>query len=364
MKKTILIISIIIIFLIGAFFTYNAFFKEETPITEEETEETIVIGGGETSSVQANQLSQEPVLNPVIDNNSVKYHSASNGNVFQSNLDGSNSTRISSDILTNLIKVLWSPDKAKMISFFDQAGQVQKYFHDFNEDKSTLLDANIQSLDWSPTENKIVYQYYDRQSGLNNISIANPDGSEWTNIFQTRMKDLVLEWPKADQIALQTKPSGLVQSAIYMITASGENFQKLIDNTYGLTALWSPQGDKVLYSETNSQGQNLELKLLNTNTNTSIVLNFSTLPEKCVWSGNNITIYCAVPTIIPNEAIMPDDYYKNLVEFSDIFYKVDLNTGQKLLLAKLDVNAKNLLVNEDYLIFVNKKDGLLYSLEL
>lgn len=342
---------------------YNFFLKEETPI-EEGPEEIIVIGGGdETPSIQANQLSQEPVLNPVIDNNSVKYHSASNGNVFQSNLDGSNSTRISSDILTDLIKILWSPiDGTKMISSSDQVGQIQRYFYDFTTDESTLLNANIRSLDWSPTENKIVYQYYDALSGLNNISIANPDGSEWHNIFQTRMKDLVLKWPRADQIILQTKPSGLVQSAVYAITASGDNFQKLIDNTYGLTALWSPQGDKVLYSKTNSQGQNLELKLLTNNS--TITLNFSTLPEKCVWAKDNSTIYCAVPTIIPDEAIMPDDYYKNLVEFSDIFYKVDLNTGQKLLLARLDVDAKNLLVNEDYLIFVNKKDGLLYSLEL
>jgi len=50
-------------------------------------------------------------------------------------------------------------------------------------------------ITWSPSRDKIAYQFYNSQTGDNNISISNPDGSDWTIVFQTRMKDLIVEWP-------------------------------------------------------------------------------------------------------------------------------------------------------------------------
>ncbi|MFC1700942.1 hypothetical protein ACFLZ0_02295 [Patescibacteria group bacterium] len=376
LKKILIILIIVTTIIIGSLLLYDFFFQE-TPKIEEQfvKDNTIIIGENETSlsSIKINLISKEPILSPIADGNLVKYYSALSGNVLQSNFDGSEQFIISSDTLTNLLKTKWSPiDKNKVISFFKQKDeQIKKYFYNFKSKESAMLEKNISSVDWSPTEDKIVYQYFDIQSGLNNINIANPDGSDWNSILQTRIKDIIVEWPSSNQIIIRTKPSGLAKSVIYTINPSGENFRKLIDNTYGLTTLWSPQGDKLLFSETNSQGENLKLNLFNTNDYTIRELDFITLPEKCVWSQDNITAYCAVPTIIADKAVLPDDYYKDLLEFTDFFYKINLNTGQKSLLAKSDIlsigiDASQLLLDnqENYLIFVNKKDGLLYSLEL
>lgn len=380
-KKIIIVVTIIIALIIGTLLSYSFLLKKTAPTSSAPSATSTVNELGNSVEVfsptatitpaKIKLLSQEPVLNAIIDNNTVKYYSALNGNVFRSGFDGSGTTIVSSDILPNLINVIWSPiDKTKIIAFFEEENQIKKFFYDFKNNQSKQLDENIRYVNWSLSENKIVYQYYNSQSGFNNISIANPDGSGWKNIFETRIKDLIIEWPSANVLVLRTKPSGIAQSIAYTIDTSGKNFKKIIDNTYGLTTLWSPKGDKILYSETNGQGQGLKLKLMNIADQTTRQLDFATLPEKCVWAKDNINIFCAVPKVIADKAILPDDYYKDFIEFSDNFYKINLNTGQKTLLLEPDastaLNTSKLLLNENeqYLIFVNKKDGALYSLKL
>ena len=181
------------------------------------------------------------------------------------------------------------------------------------------------------------------------------------------MKDLIVEWPNKNKIAIRTKPSGLAESVIYTIDLSDRNLKKIIKETYGLTALWSPLGDKILISETNSQGLNLKLKLADLNEQIIKELTFTTLPEKCVWSQDNKTIFCAVPKNISKTAVMPDDYYKEKISFSDEIWRINLETEDIIAIEKNDdFDAKELLLSplEDYLLFINQKDGLLYSLKL
>jgi hypothetical protein len=375
--KKILIILIILFFLaLGTLLVYNLLLKKE-PLTEPTTSRPT--SGQMPTTGQMPQIisrlkaiSQEPVLGPTIDGQKIKYYSAANGNVFKSNFDGSGLMRISSNILPGLLKVLWSPDKSKVIAIFKDGEQVKKYFYDYQTQRSVLLNQNIRYLAWSPAENKIVYQYYDPQTEDNNISIANPDGTQWTNILKTRMKNLIVEWPSLEQVSLRTRPSGLAQSVVYTIDLATNNFQKVINETYGLTILWSPLGNKILYSETSSEGKNLKLKIADLAKQTIKELNFVTLPEKCVWSKDNRTLFCAIPKTIPTTAILPDDYYKGLISFTDDFWRINLDTGEKIQLFETTsetesaYDAKELLLSpqENYLLFVNQKDGLLYSLAL
>jgi Tol biopolymer transport system component len=185
------------------------------------------------------------------------------------------------------------------------------------------------------------------------------------------MKDLIVEWPSADQISIRTRPSGLAQSVLYTINPSTSDFQKVLSDIYGLTVLWSPSGEKILFSETDNNGHNLKLKVANKDGQIVKELDITTWPEKCVWSQDERIIFCAVPRGLPTTAIWPDDYYKGLFSTVDDFYKINLETNQKTLLVeteqtKTGYDASQLILSpqEDYLIFVNKKDGLLYSLRL
>jgi len=348
---------------VGGFFVYNSFFKTTAETTENQDEETLSL----SSKITA--ISQEIILDPVINGQKIRYYLANNGQAYESNFDGSGLTQLSADILTNLSKVLWSPDRNKVIHIFNDNKVIKKYLYDFKINQSTRLNQNIGYISWAPNKDRIVYQYHG-PTGENNISISNPDGLDWTNIFPTRMKDLIVKWPSSNKIALITEPSGLIQGTTYTLNLTNNDFQKVIEPTYGLTTLWSPQANKLLFSETDHQGKNLKLKIADLEQSTINQLDIVTLPEKCIWSTDNQTVFCAIPEDIPQIVILPDDYHKNLTSFSDHFWKINVDTGQKIKIfenkGEQIYDAKNLLLSplENYLIFVNQTDDLLYSLEI
>jgi len=370
LKKIFIILIILLILVVGLLLVYNFFLKKEEPTPSVTPPDTTTSTTSPTGLIKP--ISQEPVLGPVIDGQKVKYYLKNNGYVFESTFDGSGRTRLSSNILTNLLKVIWSSNKDKVIAIFDDEGEIKKYLYDYQISKSTLLNQDIRHIAWSPSEDKIAYQYYNSQTEDNNISIANPDGSQWTSVFTTRMKNLIVEWPSSGQVAIRTMPSGLAQSVVYTINLATSNFQKIISEIYGLTTLWSPLGDKLLFSETNNQGKNLKLKIADLTESTIQELDFVTLPEKCAWSQDNRTIFCAVPKDISNSIILPDDYYKKLISFADDFWTINLDTQEAIRIfipeneGTTTYDAKELLLSpsEDYLLFINKRDDRLYSLEL
>lgn len=367
--KKILIIIIALILILGLFAVYNYFFKEETLPGETAEESGILETSGVLETGDIRVISQESVLNPIIDGNKVKYYSATNGNIFQSEFDGSNPIRLSPNILTDIVKIIWSPNKDKVIGIFESNQLIKKYLYNFSDQRATLLNSNIRDTAWAPDREKIAYQYYDPQTEENSLNIAEPDGSQWQTILKTRMKDLIVEWPDSSKLAVRTRPSGLVQSVAYTINLSDKKMEKIFNGNYGLTLLWSPLGDKILFSETDSQGKKLKLKIADNKGNIIGETRLATFSEKCVWSQDNRVFFCAVPRIIPDKAVLPDDYYKGLLNLADDFYKINMETGQAYLLtngSSDNYDAINLLLSpqEDYLIFVNKKDNLLYSLAL
>jgi len=380
LKKILIILIILLVVVVGALVTYNLFSNKE-PAEPSSSNGTGQIPSTRQSSNQSSDtsiqgrllaISEEPILSPSTDGKKVKYYSVNNGNLFESNLDGSELIRTSSIVLNNLIKAIWSPQKDKVITIFNENGLANKYFYDYNTNISTQLSMDMRWITWSPNQDKIAYQYYNSQTGDNNISISNPDGSDWSIVFQTRMKDLIVEWPDQSKLSIRTKPSGLTQGVVYVIDLTTNDFQKIINETYGLTALWSPLGNKILYSETNNEGKDLKLKIMDLEKQTISELNIITLAEKCVWSQDNRTIFCAVPKIIPSASILPDDYYKRKISFDDSLWRINIETEEMTKIFETQglgtkfYNAKELLLAplENYLLFVNQKDGLLYSLKL
>ena len=376
--KKILIISVAVLALIlGVLLVYNFFFKAapEAPAPPI-TEEPIPPGQPEQPFVsptkKLNAISQVAVVSPTIsaDGQKVKYYSKENGNVFESKFNGTGLTRISSAVLPDILKILWSPDKNKVISVFKDAQTgVKKYYYNYQTGSSKPLNQSIKQAAWSPDGSKIAYQFFDETAVINNISASDPDGSDWKNVLPTRLRDLIIEWPKRDIIAFRTKPSGLAPSILYGVDPGNGKITNVLSHVFGLSVLWSPNGEKLIYSRTDENGKNLTLAFSDWKGETSKDVNISTFAEKCAWSQDNRTIFCAVPTILPDNAVLPDDYYKNILNISDEIWQMNLDTGEK---TKIDlgqdiaIDANELILNsqEEYLLFINRKDGLLYSLRL
>lgn len=374
-KKVIIIASaLLILLLIGAYVFYVIFYRQTaSPGTgsNQNKGSTIVIKPGLTN--EPIPLSQEKVLAPAVDASGKKigYYSKNQGNMYEVNFDGSNLSRISGANLAGLLQVLWSPSKEKIVGIFQENDTTTKYLHDYQNGTSIRLNEKIDQVAWSPIDDRITIQSFNLDANNNVISIANADGSNLKNVFQTRIKDLVLDWPIADKISIRTKTSGLSEGLLLTINPDSGVFNDVLRGIYGLNAHWFPSGDKILYSATDSKGKNIKLFTADQNGQDIKNTDLSTLVEKCAFSQDNRILFCAMPQRLSENAVWPDDYYKGLVTTVDSFWKINLDTGQKTQIFNSGTSTRSydaadpfLSPQENYLFFVNKKDGLLYSLKI
>ena len=380
--KTILItlIIILIIALIGlSIYTFFIKPKAEEPkpgeFPEGEEGEYIPEEGLEPEpELRIKAISQEAVLGPTLtsDKTGAIYYVRTNGNIWQSDFDGSNVTQVSDSVLENLIQVIWAPDKKGTITIFqDPLGNIGKYFYNHETEKALPLDSYIDYIAWSSDATEIAYQYQNELTNKNSINTSSPDGSSPSTILRTRIKDLIIEWPEGQEIFLREKASGLVQSSLYSLNSLSRAFTKIISDIYGFSVKWSGDGNKLLYSKTNSNGKNIVLFVADRNGSNQKTTKVKTLVEKCVWSQDPRIIYCAIPKNIGDAKILPDDFYKGTFLANDDFWKIDIETGEKnKILEDWDMpetyDAVDLFLSpqESYLLFTNKINGLLYSIEL
>lgn len=363
-KRFFIIALILFILAGGSLVAYNFFLKDKGGPAPKN-------GDGELN-LKPKLISQERIFAPTISENgqTIKYYAVSNGKVLQSTFDGSDTETISNVSLAGLVKIIWSPDKKKVISFFDKQGTITKYFYNYSTKTNVGLNGSIKGVTWSPDSQKIAYQYQSADGSNNNVSVANPDGTNWKNIFQTRLTDLVMEWPSPGKISARSKPSGTSKGFLFTLNSQSGEFSKVLDNIYGLSVKWSGDGQKLIYQETDKDGKNLKLYSAQSDASQLKEMPLITLPEKCVWSGDNQYIFCAVPQKITENAVWPDDYFMGKIAIRDDFYMVNLATNEKTKIAQStdeqSFDAQDLLLSpqEDYIFFINRKDGFLYSIKL
>jgi len=162
----------------------------------------------------------------------------------------------------------------------------------------------------------------------------------------------------------------LTKGSLYAVEASSGNFTKILENLYGLSVAWSPDGQKMIYQTTDQNGKNLKLYVANADGSQQKELPVQTLAEKCAWSLDNQTLFCAVPQELSAYAVWPDDYFMARVAISDDFYIVNIDSLAKTKIAGSDttqsIDAQNLILapGGDYLFFINRKTHLINVIKL
>ncbi len=231
--------------------------------------------------------------------------------------------------------------------------------------QGSFLPSGIGALAVSPSTSKIFYLV--PQSGGVNGFVANPDGTKAAKIFSAPLTEWLVSWPQESTIVLTTKPSSNVPGHSYALNAKTGSITEILGNIAGLTVLANPAVTKIAYSDANNA-----LNILSPKDNATTAIALSTLAEKCVWSKKAPTVlYCAVPNSIP-AASYPDAWYQGLVSFTDSIYKIDTAAGTTQVISRpfqdfnqsIDATNLSLSANEDYLLFTNKKDYTLWSLNI
>ena len=187
------------------------------------------------------------------------------------------------------------------------------------EFKGSFLPSNILDLSLSPDSTKIFY-LFESGNGIVGTTLNFLDNRK-TQIFDSAFTEWSPWWGSTKLITLSTKPG-----YVYGIDSTGGSFTKIFGNINGLTALGSPDGKTILYSN-----NNLTLYTYDMASGNSTILGVKTLSEKCVWGKASDSVYCAVPKAVPF-GTYPDTWYQGEASFPDQLWKVDLKNGNTTLL--------------------------------
>ncbi|HEY4519276.1 MAG TPA: hypothetical protein VJK01_02880, partial [Candidatus Paceibacterota bacterium] len=367
-KRKILIVLLVILALaLAGFAVYYVYFRK-TP--GETTTETPGAGkppaqtGVRAMDDKLKKISSVIAVSPIASADGQKIlYAGKKGNLYETDFDGGNQKETNLVVLQNLIKTLWSPAREEFATIYANADGRKIFYNNAKTKKTSPYDAGIKSLAFSKSENKIAYYLSNDLQNTNAVFIADADGTNARAVFNTRVKDIRVEWVSSNQIAISTAPSGLVPNVLWVLNIDTQKLLPVMSQVYGFTMRWSPSGGRFLFSQTDAKGANLTLFSSN-QTGTEVKnLGLATLPEKCAFSAKDENIvFCSAPASAP-DIVWPDDYYKQIYSASEQIWSINLSTGKKDMVYDFDEtlasDAADLIVSPgaDRLIFLNKKDG-------
>ena len=318
------------------------------------------------------QITNEPTAGATLSSDGKKllYFKTAKGNLFENVFEGEHENRISNITIPSVLEAMWTPSKNyAALGFFTEGTLHRAYVHVSSTSSVTsgFLPENISAIAPSHTEDKIAYAVIAGDGA--SIFTALPDNTKLQRIYTTELTDITLEWPKATTLSITSKGSAYAPGHVFTLDTKTNTLTPLLSTKEGLDVLWSPTGEHILYSQTEKQGRVLGLFNLTHKDNALVTFPFATLPEKCTWSNTSKerVLYCGVPQTTPSTAHLPDEWWQGTVSFNDEIWKINLDTKERQLIwpvSMLDAVHMFLSVNDEYLFFINKKDGFLWSIKL
>lgn len=296
------------------------------------------------------------------------YVERASGNLYQYDIASRTSTRISNRTLPGIQEAVWTPDGKnvflRFLSSTDEGDEtIDTYALPATGEGGYFLEKNLDQVLVTGSSTVVTLLTSSTGSIATNARI---DGSNPKTFFSSNLSSLRLV-PAGKNMAAYTKASGQIDGFGFMINPAGV-FTRILGPIRGLTLLPSPSGKQVVYS--GFSGNTLSASILDTATRTTTVLPIAILPEKCVWTQDEKTVYCAVPRSVPTS--WPDSWYQGSVSFSDRIWKIDLDARLATLVldpvtvGNVVIDAVSLTVDSknDILVFTNKKDGSLWLYDL
>jgi len=326
------------------------------------------LGGLTTAKTLLDKTVQDIV--PVQDGKSFNYYDSRDNKFYRLNANGEVEA-LSDKRFFNVQKATWSPTADKAILEYPDGTNI---YYDFTQDKQVTLPAQMAEFNFSKSGENLGFKW---ESALPNddwLGVATPNGSDvkFVEPMNNAAQDVQVAWsPNSQIIAFYREGAGQNQSEVYFIGQNGENFKSLTVNGRGFEGQWLDDGKNVLYQIYNDASGSRPSLWLTRADGDNVGMNNNSLGvqtwlDKCTVSG--ASAYCAVPEYLPEGAAYVPEVANNI---PDQFYKIDLSTGAKTLLAKpigdqSQYSASQVMVSSDgsTLYFVDQATGKLYSINL
>ncbi len=320
------------------------------------------------TSLLVESVTQQISLTP--DGTGARFYNAVDGKFYRAMPDG-RVIAMSDAVFPNVDSVAWgnTTDQA-ILSFPDNS----KIYYDFQTKTQTTLPNHWDNFNFSTDDTKIIAKSEAISPESRFLVISDPNGKNPQAIqaLGDNGDKVHADWTGNGQVVAYSETGdalGYDRQQIVLLGKNNENFRGLVVEGRGFEPLWSPSGQKVLYSAWTVENNYKPELWVSGGTPDNVnqdraKLNLQTWAHKCTWA-NDSTIFCAVPENLPTGAALQPDLFTTL---EDRIVRIDLKTGQKTDLGKPDGNPsiKGLVVTKDgtQLMYIDATSGKLYTFKV
>jgi hypothetical protein len=384
-KKAIAILGAIFLLIVGTlgFLIYSKYSGSKTPApapaavnnnatSTDTSQPTPINTASSTPQTQNNssnivQLTSDQVVSPALffNGTGISYFDHQ-GNLYQATLQNNNGQlqltskkQLDIPLKPGMTKILW-PSKGNdfIAQFTDASGKNTWSYFNSNSGSYTNLPSQVESVDWMPTGDKVMYVWLDNNKAA--LSLGNPDTSKHQTLgAMWEIDDQIHVSPNGSQVLYFETQNTSANNFINFVSSDGKTWKGLVKNGQNFGSLWSPDGQKFLFGKKDPSTQNYQLWVYNLNSGEIKNLGLFTTVDKAVWDKDSNVIYAAVPTsgIIGDNSLTVDSFYK--MDTSTLDKKQYTSSGAS-------IDGRDLFLNSmsDKLFFRNAQDGGLYYLDL
>ena len=274
----------------------------------------------------------------------------------------------------NVSNVVWSGNQDKAVIEYPDGSNV---VYDFTTNKQIAsLPKELTDFSFDPTGTKLAGEWIGKNKDQNWLMSTDIDGNNLRLVEpladQAENTQVAIS-PDSQVLALFRKAAGATTQTILPVGANGENFESFTVNGLQFQSKWSPKGNDLLYnvaSRDDNYGPHLWLTSGTTQTlgSSHLDLGLNTWASKCTFNAGATSIYCAEPT----QVVRGSGLYPELAAgVPDVFYRIDLKTGQKVPLAVpvgsqagYSASSVSLSPDESVLYFIDAGTNALHSIRL
>lgn len=305
----------------------------------------------------------------------IRYIEKATGHIYEVEMFSPRQSRISNTTIPVVYDAMWGNNGNSLMARYlkDDNRTVDTYSINIKNTSTTtenIIDGILfpkNTDDVSVYGNSVFYLIKDSASTLGFISSF--DGSKPKQIWNSPLKEISSQFVNDKYVSITTKPYQNIAGFMYLIDTKTGKYLKVLGDIVGLSGLVSPDAKNIIYI---NQNERIGMYVYNQKSNRSAKIIPSTFPEKCVWSKKREGVaYCAVPkeTLSGNSLT---NWYLGRVTYNDDIWIYDTVKQVAFLVSnissesgeKIDVIKPVLSDNEQYLVFMNKKDNTLWSLDL
>ena len=295
------------------------------------------------------------------------------GHVLEVPLDspGAISRAVSNTTIPGVVRALWTPWGDALLQYLD--GETVKTLH-LQTSTSTqatriqFLPNDLIDVALSPNGTQAAY-LLPRAGGADGY-VARSDGSAARQLFSVPLSQVLLSWPSATTMLLQSKPRAGIVGMAFSVDArsgsvvpllSGLGLTATADKAFGMVVYQTNNGaDRFTFAHAVQKGEGRPLS-------------FDPLPEKCVWGQtSSTTLYCAaLLTLEPAGQV--DLWRMGVGSTAESIFAFGVDAGGARLVATpgssdggIPSDVAEIMVSPDdhYVLFIKRGDRSLWGIRL